>query len=89
MELSPNKRKYKWPCRFALRGVVSYDGIVRVCGCRFNNNPDYDELILSKITKNRSLKDIWFSNKRKQFINKFLTGKLPTVCKTCTTYELE
>ncbi|MHA1314113.1 MAG: radical SAM/SPASM domain-containing protein [Candidatus Helarchaeota archaeon] len=88
MLISPSKIKYRWPCKFVFRGNISYDGIVRVCGCRFNNNPDYDEMVIGKISSKRTFKDIWFSNRRIHFLNRFLLGKLPSVCKNCTMYEI-
>jgi MoaA/NifB/PqqE/SkfB family radical SAM enzyme len=77
--------KKQYPCYFTFFLAILVDGSVRLCGCRFNNGTEYDDLIVGHIAKN-SLFDIWNSEKVLKVRNNFANQQLASVCKSCTHY---
>ncbi len=78
-----NKKKH--PCYFTFFLAIVVDGSVRLCGCRFNNGTEYDDLVVGHISEN-SLMEIWNSKKVTEIRENFIKSKLVSVCKTCTHY---
>ncbi len=81
--IPPSKKRY--PCYFTFFLAIMVDGSVRLCGCRFNNGTEYDELVVGHIN-DQSLLEIWQSEKVSKIREDFLKEKLISVCQTCTHY---
>ena len=77
--------KKGFPCYFTFFLSLMVDGHVRLCGCRFNNGTEYDELIVGHIGES-SLLEIWQSDKVKEIRKNFIAKKLVSVCQSCTHY---
>ena len=84
MNLRPGFKLDKEPCIWLYDGpIVFSDGNVGLCGCR-DINAD-SELVVGNIL-NKSLIDIWESEKVEQLRESFYTTKPPEICNRCTSY---
>jgi len=81
--IPPEKKRY--PCYYTFFLAIMVDGHVRLCGCRFNNGTEYDDLVVGHLDES-SLLEIWRSDKVKKIRSDFLSQKLASVCQTCTHY---
>jgi|TARA_E500000331_G_scaffold209416_1_gene200769 MoaA/NifB/PqqE/SkfB family radical SAM enzyme len=73
------------PCYYTFFLALMVDGHIRLCGCRYNNGTEYDELVVGHVDDN-SLLEIWQSDKAQETRANFLKGKLASVCQTCSHY---
>ena len=80
----PIEKKNK-PCYYTFFLAIMVDGHVRLCGCRFNNGTEYDDLVVGHIGE-KSLLEIWQSEKVRETRANFLKKKLASVCQSCTHY---
>jgi len=84
MRLRPLSRLEKEPCYWLYDGpIVFADGKVGLCGCR-DFNAD-SELVIGDI-REKSLLDLWRSEKTTRLREKFLSGDFPAICAKCSAY---
>ena len=86
MTLVPSSVNKTLPCLQTFTMTVLYDGRVRACGCRFNNDEDNDPLIIGDLKSDR-LSDIWNGQKVRDLRRTFGTNRLPSICQKCTAYS--
>jgi radical SAM protein with 4Fe4S-binding SPASM domain len=88
MRLKPSPRLKNRPCKWTFIPMISWDGYVRACACRFKpvSQIDYDELIVGDLKK-ETLQKIWFGEKVKRLRRRFIDNDIPEVCKSCSMYE--
>ena len=71
------------PCFEYFNGPHIYrDGTVGICGCR---DVDAKELVIGDVNKN-TIKEIWYNNKHKEFMDKFLESPA-NICAKCSHYN--
>jgi MoaA/NifB/PqqE/SkfB family radical SAM enzyme len=63
--------------------IVYWDGKVGACGCR---DVDAKELIIGD-ANTEHLGDIWFGEKIKEMRDRFISGKIPEICRNCYHYN--
>lgn len=73
------------PCSQTFTLTVLWDGRVRACGCRLNNDGVEDPLILGNLNT-QSLEEIWNGEKLRAVRRSFEQGKLCDLCRKCTSY---
>ena len=84
MHLRPLSELEPEPCYWLYDGpIVFVDGSVGLCGCR-DYNAD-SELIVGNIME-RSLLEIWQSEKVKELRERFRRREFPQICRSCSTY---
>lgn len=64
--------------------MILYNGMARICACRFTDN-EFDELVIGDNTK-ESISTIWYGEKARQARESFSKNNLLPVCKDCTLY---
>ena len=69
------------PCMDLFKLMFLQNGDVKLCGCRFNRTVQ-DELIIGNIHE-KSLRDIWFSERAFDIRRNWMKGKYPDVCTGC------
>lgn len=74
------------PCSRIFNTQVLVDGSIRLCGCRFDNGNDEDELVIGNIDET-SLKDAYNSVKAQSIRKSFRTGQLLRICQKCSWYD--
>jgi len=84
MDFAKSPRFKFRPCIRTFSVVVLFDGTVRGCGCRFADT-DHDELYIGD-SKKDSLRKIWHGGPLKDLRRRFVRGRLPKVCRSCTMY---
>lgn len=73
------------PCLRTFNCMVTWDGRVRGCGCRFSNLDREDSLFVGSLN-GASLKEIWFGDSIRQLRDSFIKGALCLTCRNCTMY---
>lgn len=81
---SDAKNSHDLPCSRSFDVQFLHNGEVRICGCRFKTTV-FDELVIGNI-KEKSLEDIWFSEKAFSFRNDFFDKKYFPACENCSFY---
>ena len=87
MQLIPCSRLRRRPCKWTFVPMVSWDGKVRACACRFRGTEqsDGDELLVGDM-KQESLSDIWLGPRPRELRRRFTRGDIPQVCADCAAY---
>jgi MoaA/NifB/PqqE/SkfB family radical SAM enzyme len=67
---------------------VTANNAIRLCGCRYDNNADYDELEIGNIQE-MTVEEAYNSPEAKQKIKSFSRGEMLEVCKKCSWYDPE
>jgi hypothetical protein len=74
------------PCKKVFNSMaILENGMLRACSCRYFLTK-YDDLIVGNIADNE-INEIIFGPSHKQLLQEILTGSMPSVCKSCTSYE--
>lgn len=73
------------PCARIFELQVLSDGQIRLCGCRYDNAADHDELAIGHIQEN-SIEEAYHSKDATDKIMSFYKGELLDVCKKCSWY---
>ena len=73
------------PCYFTYFIALMTDGHLRLCGCRFNNGTEYDDLVIGHIDETPLL-ELWQGDAALRVREGFTRGRLAPVCQTCTHY---
>lgn len=76
------KRK---PCTSLYLPMITVDGKVRACACRFARDFD-DELIVGDLNE-KNLSEIWHGEKIRRLRQSFYDGALPEPCRSCSVYK--
>lgn len=76
---------YNKPCIRLFDIQLLVNGDLRLCGCRFNKTV-YDDLVIGNINE-KSLEEIWFSERVYELRNNFFSGNQPKICNNCSYYE--
>ncbi len=77
------------PCIWTFGLYVTYNGQIRLCGCRFaetGSRDGVDELFLGNVGET-SLLAAWSGPMIKSARRRFVTGDLPRVCRNCVMYR--
>jgi len=85
MRLRPTPPKSHVPCIALFGFAVRHDGLVRLCGCRFNRT-DVDDLVVGNV-REQTLEEISKSDRTWEIIKGFYAGKRPETCSGCTMYH--
>ena len=76
------------PCLMTFQPHISWEGIVRMCGCRFmGNEVTYGDPLVVGDLRDSSLSDIYHSRHVEKLQESFLEGSPPSVCTSCTIYR--
>lgn len=65
---------------------VTANNAIRLCGCRYDNNADHDELEIGNIQK-MTIEEAYNSPEAKEKIKSFGRGEMLEVCKKCSWYD--
>jgi len=82
------QRLKRRPCVLTFTPLVTWDGKVRSCGCKFSGDElrtGVDDLLIGDLSES-SLRDIVFGDAVKRLRRRFIEGDLPKVCRACTHY---
>jgi hypothetical protein len=74
------------PCSRIFNTQILVDGSIRLCGCRFDNSTDQDELYIGNIA-NINLIEAYNSPKAKEIRDSFKSGNLLKICRQCSWYD--
>lgn len=85
MELALAPRYKRRPCLRTFSCIVTWDGYVRGCACRFSNLDKADPLVVGDLN-NMQLKDIWSADKIRQIRRGFVKNSLSLTCRNCAMY---
>ena len=84
VEAIPVSEKTK-PCYFTYFLSLMVDGHIRLCGCRFNDGTEYDDLVIGHIDETPLL-ELWDGANARRVREDFTRGKMASVCRTCSHY---
>lgn len=74
------------PCARIFNVQVMVGGELRLCGCRYDNGADHDELEIGNLN-DTTIAEAFNSRGAKEKILSFQRGELLEVCKKCSWYE--
>jgi MoaA/NifB/PqqE/SkfB family radical SAM enzyme len=75
----------KIPCYYTFFLTILVDGSVRLCGCRFNNGTQKDQLVIGHLD-DKSLVDLWSGEQATRVRQGFVDSSLAPVCIDCAHY---
>lgn len=74
------------PCSRIFNVQVMVDGEIRLCGCRYDNGAEHDELAIGNLNET-TIVDAFNSTRAKEIILSFQRGELLEICRKCSWYE--
>jgi radical SAM protein with 4Fe4S-binding SPASM domain len=88
MRLKPSNRVKRLPCKWTFFPLISWDGKVRACACRFRGDEKIhgDDLVVGDLQE-KGLDEIWNSQSVKSLHRRFTIGDVPRVCRDCSMYD--
>jgi organic radical activating enzyme len=85
MKLMKGLKQRRVPCYRTFDLSVLIDGSIRLCGCRIKDTA-WDELVIGRLGE-RSLLEIYRSEKCREVRRRFVEGRHPEACRDCSMYE--